>query len=151
MVIHSIARNAVNILDHLPAIRAAGTYDIKAVYSRSKKSAETLITDGSVDIYSDDSGPGKGLEDLLARKDIQAVDVVLPISHQPEVIKKALKAGKHVVSSPLQRYQVNWKDFRETGGANNCASGGSHRFLQISALAPTTLVSCRTIPVQRCV
>lgn len=75
----------------------SGTYDIRAVYSRSKKSAGALIPDGSIDIYSDDSGPGKGLDDLLARKDIQAVDVVLPISHQPEVIKKSLKAGKHVV------------------------------------------------------
>jgi predicted dehydrogenase len=91
------------MLEHLPAIRAAGTYEIKAVYSRSKKSAEALITDGSVDVYSDDSGPGKGLEDLLERKDIQAVDVVLPITHQPEVIKKALKAGKHVVSFPPQK------------------------------------------------
>jgi len=72
-------------------------YDVKAVYSRSKKSANALIPNGSVDIYSDDSGSGKGLDDLLARKDIQAVDVVLPITHQPVVIKKALKAGKHVV------------------------------------------------------
>ena len=78
----------------------SGAYDIKAVYSRSKKSAGALIPDGSIDIYSDDSGPGKGLDDLLARKDIQAVDVVLPISHQPEVIKKALRAGKHVVLLP---------------------------------------------------
>ncbi len=67
------------------------------MYSRSKKSANALIPNGSVDIYSDDSGSGKGLDDLLARKDIQAVDVVLPITHQPVVIKKALKAGKHVV------------------------------------------------------
>jgi predicted dehydrogenase len=50
-----------------------------------------------VDIYSNDSGEGKGLDDLLAREDIHAVDVVLPITHQAEIIKKALKAGKHVV------------------------------------------------------
>jgi predicted dehydrogenase len=50
-----------------------------------------------VDIYSDDSGPGKGLDDLLARKDIVAVDIVLPILNQPEIVKKSLLAGKHVV------------------------------------------------------
>jgi predicted dehydrogenase len=84
-------------VEHLPAIEKSGLYEIKAVYSRSKKSAEALIPKGSIDIYSDDSGPGKGLDDLLSRKDIHAVDVVLPITHQPAVIKKSLQAGKHVV------------------------------------------------------
>lgn len=87
------------ILEHLPAIEKSGLFDVKAVYSRTKKSAEAFIPDGSLDVYSDDSGPGRSLEDLLARKDIQAVDVVLPITHQPGIIKKALKAGKHVVDS----------------------------------------------------
>ena len=82
----------------MPAIEKSGLYDIKAVYSQSKKSAEALIRNGSVDIYSNDSGPGKSLDDLLARKDIQAVDIVLPITHQATVVKKALEAGKHVVS-----------------------------------------------------
>jgi predicted dehydrogenase len=84
-------------VEHLPAIQKSSLYDIKAVYSRSKKSAEGLLPGASVDIYSDDSGPGQGLDDLLTRKDIQAVDVVLPINNQPEVIKRSLKAGKHVV------------------------------------------------------
>ena len=55
------------------------------------------MPNGFVDIYSDDSGPGSILDDLLSREDIRAVDVVLPINNQPDVIKKALKAGKHVV------------------------------------------------------
>jgi len=87
------------MVEHLPAIERSGLYDVKAVYSRSKKSAKALIPDGSVDIYSEDSGPGKELDDLLSRRDIQAVDVVLPINNQPDVIRKALKAGKHVVCS----------------------------------------------------
>jgi len=70
------------------------------VYSRSKKSAEELLPNAAVDVYSNDSGEGKGLDDLLAREDIHAVDVVLPITHQAEIIKKALKAGKHVVYHP---------------------------------------------------
>ena len=75
------------------------------MYSRSRKSAEALMPSGSVDVYSDDSGPGNGLDDLLARSDIQAVDVVLPINTQPAVIKKALKAGKHVVC-PCRLYKL---------------------------------------------
>src|SRR5579871_5521788 len=86
--------------EHLPAIQKSGLYDIKAIYSRSKKSAEALISNSSVDIYSEDSGPGNSLDDLLSRKDIQAVDVVLPITHQPAVIRKCLSAGKHVVLFP---------------------------------------------------
>jgi len=87
------------MVEHLPAIERSGLFDIKAVYSRSKKSAEALLPNGSVDIYSDDSGSGKGLDDLLSRTDIRAVDVALPINNQPNVIKKALNAGKHVVHS----------------------------------------------------
>lgn len=72
---------------------------MKAVYSRSLKSARTLEVDESqVDLYSDESGPGKSLDDLLARSDIQAVIIALPIKNQPEYIRKVLLAGKHVLS-----------------------------------------------------
>lgn len=46
------------------------------------------------DVYSGD----QGLEEVLNRQDVHAVVVVLPIGKQPEVILKALKAGKHVLS-----------------------------------------------------
>lgn len=72
---------------------------MKAVYSRSLKSAKTLEVDESkVDIYSDESGAGKSLDDLLARSDIGAVIIALPIKNQPEYVRKALLAGKHVLS-----------------------------------------------------
>lgn len=38
------------------------------------------------------------MEHLLSDKEIDAVMLVLPISKQPELIIKALKAGKHVLS-----------------------------------------------------
>jgi predicted dehydrogenase len=41
---------------------------------------------------------GKTLDDLLKREDIAAVDIALPILHQPGVVEKALAAGKHVLS-----------------------------------------------------
>ena len=47
------------IAEHLSAIEKSGLFDIKAVYSPSKKSAEALIPNGSVDVYSDDSGREK--------------------------------------------------------------------------------------------
>ncbi|KAK4173039.1 hypothetical protein QBC36DRAFT_336639 [Triangularia setosa] len=91
--------------EHLPAILASpDLLSLKAVYSRSQTSATTLadaVPSGAPkpDIYYDSpSEPGRGLADLLKRGDIVAVDIALPILAQAEVIKAALKAGKHVLS-----------------------------------------------------
>lgn len=63
------------------------------------KSAKTLGTDDKeVDLYSEDSGSGKSLDDLLKRSDISAVVIALPIVNQPDYIRKAFLAGKHVLS-----------------------------------------------------
>lgn len=51
-----------------------------------------------VALYSDDSVEGRGLDHLLARSDIKAVIIALPIKKQPEYIRKVLLAGKHVLS-----------------------------------------------------
>jgi predicted dehydrogenase len=72
---------------------------LKAIYSRSLKSAKPLAeTASNVDLYSDDAGSGKSLDDLLARSDIQAVTIALPILNQPTYIRKALLASKYVLS-----------------------------------------------------
>ena len=74
---------------------------LKAVYSRSQKSAEALASEckTSLEIYHDiPETPGRSVDDLLKRKDIDAVIVCLPILVQPEIIRKALEAGKHVLS-----------------------------------------------------
>lgn len=84
--------------EHLPAVRASKHLTLKAVYSRSLKSAKTLETGSDVDLYSDDSGSGKTYHDLLLRSDIHAVIIALPITKQPEFIEAALLAGKHVLS-----------------------------------------------------
>ncbi|KAG8851646.1 hypothetical protein FRB96_009142 [Tulasnella sp. 330] len=91
---------------HLPAIAALSEshlVNLRAVYSRSQSSASnfaelakrTLDTSSQIGVYSDDDS---GLDDLLARNDIHAVIIALPILQQPEVIGRALKAGKHVLS-----------------------------------------------------
>ncbi|KAK4118819.1 oxidoreductase-like protein [Parathielavia appendiculata] len=89
--------------EHLPAIEASPTLTLKAVYSRSQQSAEALAAaskdPSSVAVYFDKPAvEGKTLDDLLQRDDIAAVDIALPILHQPGVVEKALKAGKHVLS-----------------------------------------------------
>lgn len=80
---------------------------LRAVYSRSLKSASelaesakaTLKLEALPKIYSDDSSDsGSTLDALLARADIDAVIVVLPITTQPEIVIKCLRAGKHVLS-----------------------------------------------------
>ncbi|MCJ1333037.1 hypothetical protein MMC10_009731 [Thelotrema lepadinum] len=97
---------------HLPAVEAAKHLTLKTVYSRSLKSAQSLQTDSSkVDLYSDDSGDGKGYKDLLSRDDIHAVIIALPILNQPEYIKAALSAGKHVLSE--KPVAENTKDAQE--------------------------------------
>jgi predicted dehydrogenase len=59
--------------EHLPAIQNTPSLSLKAVYSRSLKSAKTLSEKLSdVDLYSDDQD-GKKFEDLLKRNDINGV------------------------------------------------------------------------------
>ncbi|KAI9060054.1 oxidoreductase family protein [Trametes sanguinea] len=91
---------------HLPAIAALGdAIQLKAVYSRSNKSASAFARDAQdilklanpLDVYHDED-PAASLDTLLARTDIDAVIVVLPITVQPGVVLKALAAGKHVLS-----------------------------------------------------
>jgi predicted dehydrogenase len=68
--------------EHLPAIQTASSVlSLKAVYSRSLKSAKSLTEKLSdVDLYSDDSD-GKKFEDLLKREDIKGV-VIAYVSSQ---------------------------------------------------------------------
>ncbi len=79
---------------HLPALRSLGrTFEVVAVYSRTHEAAAALAKPlpGQVAIYTD-------LPALLARKDIEAVDILLPIEVMPQAIELALCAGKHVLS-----------------------------------------------------
>jgi predicted dehydrogenase len=87
---------------HVPALIANKT-PIVAVYSRSTKSAESLVevirTSGGsasgIDVYSDEKGGG--LPALLERSDFEAVIIALPILVQPDVVRQCLAAGKHVL------------------------------------------------------
>ncbi|EAW14492.1 Gfo/Idh/MocA family protein [Aspergillus clavatus NRRL 1] len=106
--------------EHLPAVQAAKDFQLRAVYSRSLKSAQELASGTpDVELYSEDSGPGKGYADLLARQDIAAVVIALPILVQPEFIRKALAAGKHVLSEkPIAKDIATARDLLQWYHAN---------------------------------
>jgi predicted dehydrogenase len=79
---------------HIPAIQALGDrFRIVAIYSRTRASAEAAqaLLPYPVDIYTE-------LDPMLARADVEAVDVALPVEPLPEAVEKALAAGKHVIS-----------------------------------------------------
>ncbi|KAF3903486.1 hypothetical protein ABW20_dc0108477 [Dactylellina cionopaga] len=86
---------------HKPAcLQDPNLISLKAIYSRRKASVESIIANETVtiDVYADDAGEGKGLDDLLKREDVEFVILALPILQQPDFIKKCLLAGKHVLS-----------------------------------------------------
>lgn len=65
-------------------MQATPDFELRAVYSRSLKSAQNLAAGtSSVELYSEDAGAGKQYADLLSRQDIAAVIIVYanPRSH----------------------------------------------------------------------
>jgi predicted dehydrogenase len=83
---------------HLPALaQLRGYFELAAVWSRSEESVQAVVQQwrelggGHLAVYTD-------LAALLADQEIEAVDVVLPIPQQAEVVAQALAGGKHVVS-----------------------------------------------------
>ncbi|BGP45108.1 hypothetical protein JCM10450v2_000925 [Rhodotorula kratochvilovae] len=98
----------VKIALHLPAIAATPDLHLAAVYSRSHSSASSIAdaakgypstAHADLSLYSDDAEHGHGgLDALLARDDIAAVALCLPIPLQPAIIRRCLAAGKHVLS-----------------------------------------------------
>ncbi|KAF7846099.1 hypothetical protein BT93_L5260 [Corymbia citriodora subsp. variegata] len=87
--------------EHLPAVLACSSLTLKAIYSRSHKSAQALTSSlpsnhKDVSSYSDDGS--ENLDALLARTDVQAVIIALPIANQAQYVRKSLQAGKHVLS-----------------------------------------------------
>jgi predicted dehydrogenase len=86
-------------IEYFPAVKANSNYALKAVYSRSEQSATKFGDEASTDAYYDTpETPDKSLNKLLGRSDIDAVIIALPITAQPDIIRAALKAGKHVLS-----------------------------------------------------
>ncbi|KAI0472845.1 NAD(P)-binding protein [Xylariaceae sp. FL0804] len=117
---------------HIPAALACPGLALKAIWSRSLKTAEETVKlahgpDGAkVDVYSADSGEGKGYEDILQRSDIGGVVLALPIVDQPAYIKKALAAGKHVLAEkPIAKDVATALDLIEYSKKTSAETGAS--------------------------
>ncbi|OAX79054.1 hypothetical protein ACJ72_06629 [Emergomyces africanus] len=92
---------------HVPVLLQNDQTNILAVYSRSEKSANSVVeavksassteTSSTIEVYSDENS-GHGLDELLQRPDIEAVIVLLPIIVMPDIVRKCLAAGKHVLA-----------------------------------------------------
>jgi predicted dehydrogenase len=79
---------------HLPSLlRHPDLFQIAAIYSRTHATAQALSEQipYPVEIYTD-------LDQLLARRDIEAVEILLSITAMPTVVAKTLAAGKHLLS-----------------------------------------------------
>lgn len=79
---------------HMPALQALDdTFEIVAVYSRTQANAAALASQFPSPVEATTDLPG-----LLARADIEAVNIVLPIDVMPAVVEQALRSGKHIIS-----------------------------------------------------
>jgi predicted dehydrogenase len=79
---------------HIPALIALqDQYRVVVVASRTLESAAARAADFPYPVEA--SGD---IRATLARDDIEAVDIVLPINAQPPVLEQALASGKHVIS-----------------------------------------------------
>jgi predicted dehydrogenase len=79
---------------HVPSFKALShLFRVVAVCSRTRQSAEELAAmfESPVDVCDDVAA-------LLARPDVEAVDIILPIPLLPAMIERCLAAGKHVIS-----------------------------------------------------
>ncbi|KAJ3017589.1 hypothetical protein HKX48_003454 [Thoreauomyces humboldtii] len=85
---------------HLPTILKQDCFELIAIYSRSAESARKLLDGVSAtpDVYHDGIEGSGGMDALFARDDLRAVIVCLPVGPQEDAVRRALAAGKHVLS-----------------------------------------------------
>lgn len=99
----------------------------------------------ALDIYYDDPPEhGRGLDSLLKRDDVEAVIAALPITVQPEAVKKAMTAGKHVLSEkPLAAHSNKANDqlqhFRRLQNPLIWMVAENFRYLEVLTYARTQI------------
>jgi len=103
---------------HWPALQALGDrFQLTAVYSRRLENAQALAEQADPPAFATDD-----MDVLLARDDVDAVSILLPIDLLPGAVERALAAGKHVISEKpvapdvatgrrlIERYQHDFSD-----------------------------------------
>lgn len=79
---------------HLPSLAAlADDFEVVAIGARRLESAKRAASALSYPVEATDD-----IDALLARPDIDAVDIAVPMAATPELVRKALESGKHVFS-----------------------------------------------------
>ncbi|KAF2767744.1 NAD(P)-binding protein [Teratosphaeria nubilosa] len=94
----------------------------------------------NIDLYSSDPSPDDNTSytHLLARPDISALIIALPILVQPDFIKQALQAGKHVLAEkPLAKDVETGRDliafYHKLRSSSNVTFGVAEQFRYFSA------------------
>lgn len=83
---------------HAPTLlELSDRYEIVAVYNRRRESARPLAHQ-LAEALGEEPRIYDDLNSLLARDDLDAVDIVQPIAVMPDTVRRALAAGKHVIS-----------------------------------------------------
>ena len=88
--------------EHIKAYMAHPSCEVKALASRSKKSAE-----GKKAQYNLDCDVLDTYDQLLERDDIHIISICSPPIDRAEEIVKCCKAGKHFFSERTQRIKIN--------------------------------------------
>ena len=110
--------------DYIPAFLSATTQHVRVhtIWSLDEAAAKTCASQ----LARDDVEPRvlaemDDIEVILRDKSIDAIVMVLPFMYQPDLIRRAWKAGKHVLSEkPIERdvaaglalvrdYEENWR------------------------------------------
>lgn len=76
--------------ENQPGVLKSEHGGLKAIYSRSLQSARNLLEgastiEGSIDLYSEDAGPGRGYADLLSREDVDTVIIACVYIHYTSI------------------------------------------------------------------
>lgn len=86
-----VGAGAIIDLAHLPAYRAAGL-EVAGIHNHHPaRAAEVAATHGLPRVY-------ETLDDVLADERVEVVDVAVTAAAQPEIVRRALESGRHVLA-----------------------------------------------------
>ncbi len=120
---------------HLPAIRALPEYELTAVCTTKRESAEaSRELFGARKAYWD-------YRDLVADPEIQVVDVCVRVPYHHEIVQAALEAGKHVYCEwPLGGTMAQTEEL-----AALAAARGLHTMVGVQARGAPSLLHLRNL------
>lgn len=120
---------------HLPAIRALPEFELTAVCTTRRESAEASQSQfGARKAYWD-------YRDLVADPEIEVVDVCVRVPHHHEIVQAALEAGKHVYCEwPLGGSLAQTAELAELASAR-----GRHTMVGVQARGAPSLVHLRNL------